>query len=911
MWSEGSFAYDEDDFSNYGETEMMDLRVDRDASVEFTLEEPLAAAPFLVDGLLTGIFFPLRQIISLFCEKSDNAYSKPQVVIAGQPGAAGGAGGRARGEGQSLMWLLSFPFGSKIACMPLLAFLFWGCALAMGIQLRYGLDPSDLRTLNTVEINVSIGDAVVAMTTYGAVVLLAACAIAHHPSVTSRWGVQDLWNEPFQQSVLPCDLPPQSRPQTTDFTGAPSQGSDNMAIGPSAAAGGGGVGGADSNQGLLDDNGIPQRKNSVHQGTSLRGAGEELTTLQGPKPRRYAPFMHVLLDEVPPLTTSSEADLDDDQDDAASVAQRHARSSLYFLYDIADWFEPQRLNREDIDESLKLFKKVWTDERHAEVERHLARRRKMLAREAAKKAAANGEGGDGSRPGTASRPRTSGGTGSRPGTAGGEDLGGTITAADVALLNPNAIEWRASDVFKFTIGDRIRRNDEHPELQVCFDGLNCITTDDTFIISNRMWANRCALYCVEGAADTHQWQAVESLFEVVEDLTLQLAAGLGNDRNPRKADRVVSIEMMLLGMSGREMLRRIDVFGNGNVSGSVGGSSVPAVSIVFGLLLAVILSVIPLAVRVLQGGGLHAKGSIGDLLCAYLPIFLSTLCITSLLAVMESIRRSLTNLEEALVSFTEMTLGAGPRQWAPVLNWYETVNIRSWFLLRQHILGAYHHHVNARVAGVALVMLGFCATWSSFGIGYGLTSKYSPPLMDGWAIQALTISLVIVIWCTRNLSHAIVINDVVLSHRRHLAKVQAALEEEIMLVMARVAATTTTNVTMGGGLASIAAISAAGGTMRSQRSGASRASSAASSHRQSAVTLATRNSDLQLLLDAKALLEDVRFAIQSMQPPISPFGFTISITHFHFCLAVTLVNVVALAMALAGVVQLSWRWKGI
>ena len=900
MWSEGSFAYDEDEFSNYGETEIMDLRVDRDSSVEFTLEEPLAAAPFLVDGLLTGIFFPLRQIFSLFCEKSSNAYSKPQVVIAGQE-----KGGRRDQGGQSLMWLLSFPFGSKICCMPLLSLLFWGCALAMGIQLRYGLDPSDLRTLRTVEINVSIGDSIVAMTTFGAVVLLAACAIAHHPSVTSRWGVQDIWNEPFQQSMLPCDLPPQhSRPQTTDFTGAPSTLSDNMAIGPSAAAGG-------DSQALLDENGnpvAPQRKNSLHQGTSLRGAGEELTTLHGPKPRRYAPFMHVLLDEVPPLTTSNEANIDeDDEDDVATVTQRQAQSSLYFLYDTADWFEPQRLNREDIDESLKLFKKVWTDERHAEVERHLARRRKMLAREAAKKAAAEG-GSEGSRPGTASRPRTGGG--SRPGTAGGEDLGGTITAADVALLNPNAIEWRASDVFKFTIGDRIRRNDEHPEMQVCFDGEHSITTDDTFIVSNRMWANRCALYCVEGAADTHQWQAVESLFDVVEDLTLQLAAGLGNDRNPRKADRVVSIEMMLLGMSGRDVLRRIDVFGNGNVSGSVGGSSVPAVSIIFGLLLAVILAVIPLCVRILQGGGLHAKGSIGDLLCAYLPIFLSTLSITCILAIMESIRRSLTNLEEALISFTEMTLGAGPRQWAPVLNWYETVNIRSWFLLRQHILGAYHHHVNARVSGVALVMLGFCATWSSFGIGFGLTSQYSPPLLDGWAIQALTISLVIVIWCTRNLSHAIVINEVVYSHQRHLAKVQAALEEEIMLVMARVAATATTTGGMGGALASIAAMSAAGGTMRSQRSGVSRASSATSA-RQSAVTMATRNSDLQLLLDAKALLEDVRFAIQAMRAPISPFGFTISINHFHFCLAVTLINIVALAMALAGVVQLSWRWQGL
>lgn len=790
----------------------------RDSTKETTrpaIEDDMKANIYIVDGLVTMLFYPFR-VFKLLSADSKKAKS------------------------------FFFPLGTKVAFLPLMSFFMYLSGLGVAVQLYNVPTARNLRDLFVD--HVSIGEPIVAISLYAAIATIVAAAVSHHPRFV-RWEKEInsvLESVPFAQLRAPgsitysAGITPIGESTRVEHIGVgdlatPTHYNQHVMSGLEATGG--------SSQRLLAGGHSPPpmplsgnqpAMSSVIPTTVVGSAHVEYETLNSPNPRKYVPFSHILFDEVPPLTDER----------------------LHFIYEAAEWFEPQKQNRQHLDRSLAFFKEVWTKQQAEAIDKQLQRRRNRS---------------------TAARDIPD------------EDQGGL----ELVLVNPETAEWKPSDLFKFCIGDRIRRNEQMPELEVSFDGQHTVGTDQTYAISNRMWHEECALYCVDGGADTHQWQAIEALFDVVEEYAMD-----GTIVQPRRGDKEVATESLLLAFSGREMLRRLDVYSNGNVSSSENAMHVPLWIIAVEFLVAVLLSLSPMVVRILQGGGLYAKGSIGDFLCAFPSVFLSSLSVTTMFLFLSTTDRSIQNLHDIVDGFTEVTLGSASNKWYPVLNWYEVTNIRTWYVLREHILSCFKVHYNSRLAACFTTMI-LAAAWSFFALGFCLTfPSRGKPTADGWVLESLLISLPILCWLIGIFGKANEVNEMCFAHRSTLAKIQAALEEEIMLVASR-------QVTKMG----------ATGTLPSQLLATQNSSSTSQGSSQrlsgpSNISLAIhKNADLQYLLDAKALLDDVRFAIDLEEPPLHPFGLNVNHHIVQFIGCAIAVNIGALLLVGSGFVLINTRWK--
>lgn len=852
------------------------------------LEEQMNSGIYIVDGIVTMLFFPFRlpKLLGADSRKSKSFF---------------------------------FPLGHKLTCIPVMSLIMWLCAFGIGLQLNNSVyDARNLRTLDNVEFIVSIGDAIVAITMFGGVAFVVAAAVSHHPRFV-RWS-QEVKNvlEAVPFTILSSCQFRQHRGDDTmleDLTPL-------HAITPKTACSGAGTHSADpSSAATAVSNPLPsvfmnehgslsaspnarpppaQSNPSRNVGSTVqphanpssvvremletsqhspppeplggtvrlhesnmydnpashirsitiplpRGGQNEFQTLDDPIPRRYVPFTHILLDEIPPLRDEN----------------------MHFVYDGAEWFEPQRQNRQKLDQSLALFRDVWTQQQREELDAQLERRRQRI--NAAGPSAQSARHAQGDR-----------------------DEQEDIQAAHFAVINADSAEWKPSDLFKFTLGDRVRRNEELLHMEVSLDGERAVQPGETFIISNRMWHENCALYCVEGAVETHQWQAIEALFDCVDE---------ESGAHGRKIDKAITVENMLLAMSGRDILRRFDVYNNGNVSASEGAMRLAPWVVAAYVVSCAALSLVPTFVRVLQGGGLFATRTLANFICAFGPIVLFTLCGASLMVFLSTTRRSVDNYDDAMDSFTEVTLGSASNKWYPVLNWFETTNIRTWFHLRQHILTSYEVHYNSRLAASFTVLM-LASSWVWFVFVYAFTyPDRGQPTADGWLFEVSLICLPMLIELFRIFEHAASVNEVCVSHRALLAQIQVALDEELMLVGAR---TVNKNPALQAALLSTLSQSS-----QSQSTGSSAAAAAAKVQGLSNLTIANRSYDFQFLLDAKMLLDDVRFAVEHHLEPLRPFGFAAN-RHLVQYIGITIVvNVVGAAMVVAGFVLNSSRWKAV
>jgi hypothetical protein len=855
-----------DNSNTIGDVEYDAHRVD--VSKE-ALEEQMSTGIYIVDGLITMLFFPLRL---------------PKLL------------GVDKRKAKSFF----FPLGHKLTCVPFMSLMMWLCAFGIGAQLyRSTYDVRDLRTLTNVPYIVSIGDAIVAVTMFGGVASVVAAAVSHHPRFV-RWSqetttifesipfslgpanptfvrfneTQD-YNDLHELTALD-DLQAVPGPASAPGPGANLLGaSANEQRGnplPSVFLDGNGSLIAKSNgptggvREMLDGNFSPPpeplaatvRLNDHHlydnpnsyirtmQIPAMPRRGiSEFQTLDDPIPRRYIPFTHILMDEVPPLKDET----------------------MHFVYDGAEWFEPQRQNRLQLDRSLALFRDVWTTQQKQELDAQLERRRQRLAA-----------------PPTAP-------PSARDAMTEAEEIDddADLAAAHFAVINADSAEWKPSDLFKFTLGDRILRNNDLLHLQVSFDGETSVQPGETFVVSNRMWHENCALYCIEGASDTHQWQAIEALFECVEETG-----------RVRKIDKAITSENMLLAMSGRDILRRTDSYNNGNMSASETVIFVePWVVAAYGVC-ATLLSLVPTIIRALQGGGLYAEPTLPNVALVIGSIVLFAMCTTSIMVFLTTTRRSVANYDDNVDSFTEVTMGSSSNKWYPVLNWFETINIRTWFHLRQHILTTYEVHYNSRLAACFTILL-LASSWSWFVVVYAFTyPDRQRPTADGWILQVCIVCIPILVELLRIFDHAASVNEFCLSHTAILAQIQVALDEELMLVGAR---TVNKNPALQQALLTTMTQASV-----SQSTGSSAAAAAAKIQGLSNVTIANRSNDFQFLLDSKLLLDDVHFAVQHHLAPLRPFGLTVNRHLVQYIMITLIINVVGTSMVLAGFALNSERW---
>ncbi|CUG94181.1 transmembrane protein, putative [Bodo saltans] len=263
-------------------------------------------------------------------------------------------------------------------------------------------------------------------------------------------------------------------------------------------------------------------------------------------------------------------------------------------------------------------------------------------------------------------------------------------------------------------------------------------------------------------------------------------------------------------------------------------------------------------------------------------------------------RRSVANYDDCVDSFTEVTLGSSSNKWYPVLNWFETVNIRTWFHLRQHILTTYEVHYNSRLAACFTILL-LVSSWTWFVVVYAFTyPNRQRPTADGWIFQVSMVCFPILVELLRIFDHAASVNEFSQSHRALLAQIQVALDEELMLVGAR---TVNKNPALQQAL-----LTTMTQTSASQSTGSSAAAAAAKIQGLSNVTIANRNNDFQFILDSKLLLDDVHFAVQHHLAPLRPFGLTVNRHLVQYIVITLIINIVGTAMVLAGFVLNPSRW---
>jgi hypothetical protein len=333
--------------------------------------------------------------------------------------------------------------------------------------------------------------------------------------------------------------------------------------------------------------------------------------------------------------------------------------------------------------------------------------------------------------------------------------------------------------FKFNIGQNIIRNNvSATDEEVDFGGeLGVVAPNQVVAVTNRMWRESKACYALEGGDADLQYQPIEDFFVVFEAPRGGLTEAEQDNTNPNAMkDRVISSETMLLGMSKREILHRANHEGDGNFSGWR-PVVIPLWASQSCWMLSAAMAFVPMILRGFAGVSPIGEASAGEVMGCFFPLLLNFLCLATIGRIIFATAISLWNFWDWVYSFTEVTLNGYPSKWHATLSFTDSINVHSWYALREQIGQVFQVGMRARctLAGAASL---HCFCWMSYYVSYSIVPT-TRMFVDGWLLQQMCISALLLLGCCAVFMLCDEVNECFRDHAQFFSSVKVFVDEEV------------------------------------------------------------------------------------------------------------------------------------
>ena len=424
--------------------------------------------------------------------------------------------------------------------------------------------------------------------------------------------------------------------------------------------------------------------------------------------------------------------------------------------------------------------------------------------------------------------------------------------------------------FKFNIGQQIVRNNVAASAEdVDFGGeLGVIGPNQVVTVSNRMWRESQACYALEGGDPDLQFQPIETFFTPFDVSALGRSEADAENVNPNAmTDRIISSETMLVAMSKREILHRSIHDDDGNFSG-YRPVVVPKWASQGYWMLSITIVFVPMILRGFAGVSPIGQATAGEVIGCFFPMLLNFLCLATLGRILVATAISMWNLLDWITAFTEVTLNGYPCKWHSTLSFTDSINVHSWYSLRDHLIRVFQVGMRARCCLAGMVAL-HSVSWGAYFVAYTIV-PWSRKFVDGWLLQQMIISGLLLIGSCVIFLLCHHINACFANHAQFFSAVKVFVDEEVGALQ-----------------------------RRQQRVSAFRDRSGSS-----------RNNPLALE-EVQGVITDVAFALHNESAPLRAFGIDLSLLLVFVLGTAAVLTIVCVVQAVAAMSTDSTRWGSV